>query len=170
VPLFKGAISELSGKVFVSEAHQATKYDDAYKSLLSYLGTHFDHRVHQTFEQKDEAVGLALLTKPVALKKTVRTTSPDPRDVTKTIIISNVEVDKDSEEFYEYQHELKKYIDNKNKDDMQKCFTIIYGQRSPDIEQLLRSENTFETLKTKYDSIGLIKLIEKLCYNYHAHK
>jgi len=53
---------------------------------------------------------------------------------------------------------------------MQKCFTNIYGQCSPYIEQLLKSEKTFETLKTKYDLIGLIKLIEKLYYNYHAHE
>ena len=44
------------------------------------------------------------------------------------------------------------------------------GQYSPDIEELLKSEDTYEDLKRKYDSIGLIKLVEKLCYSYHAHQ
>ena len=80
-------------------------------------------------------MGLTLLVKQLAPKKTVKLTIPDPNDTSKIIIDIVVQVDKDSEEFYEYQHELKKDIDNKNKykDNMQKCFTIIYGQCSPDI-------------------------------------
>lgn len=134
------------------------------------MGTGFSHRVYQVFEQKDEDVGLALLIKPVVPKKIAKTTVPNLDDTTKTIVVENVQVDKDSEEFYEYHHELKIFIDNKTKykDDIQKCFTIIYGQHSPDIEQLLKSEKTFQQLKTNYDFIGLIKLIEKLCYNYHV--
>jgi len=74
--------------------------------------------------------------------------------------------------FFEYQHELKKYIDNKAKyhEDIQKCFTIIIGQCSPDIEQLLTTEESYDTIKNMYDSIGLIKLLEKVCYSYHAHE
>ena len=118
-------------------------------------------------------MGLALLVKPSAPKKTVKLAIPDPNGTSKTIIDTVVQVGTDSEKVYEYQHaELKKYTDNKNKykDNMQKCFTIIYGQYSPDIEQFLKLEKTFDTPKTNYNSIGLIRLIEKLCYNYHAHE
>ena len=133
---FKGAISKISTKVFVSGPQQASKYDIAYKALLTYFGSHFDHRVHQAFKQKDKAVGLALLKKPTASKTKVKVEEEDPNDATKKIMVEKEIVDKDSEDFYEYTHELKKYVDNKLKydDDIQRCFTIIMGQCSPDIE------------------------------------
>ena len=53
---------------------------------------------------------------------------------------------------------------------MQKCFTIIIGQCSPDIEQLLTAEESYDTLKDAYNSIGLIKLLEKVCYSCYAHE
>ena len=50
---------------------------------------------------------MALLTKPVAPRKTVMTSSIDPNDANKTIDTPVTQIDKDSEDFYEYQHELK---------------------------------------------------------------
>ena len=38
------------------------------------------------------------------------------------------------------------------------------------MEQNLEAEHTFEGLKTNSDSIGLLKLLERLCYSYRAHK
>ena len=113
-PCFKGVASKLSGNICVSSAHQATKYDDTYRTLLSYLITKFDHRVNQAFKKNDEGVGLALLVKPVAPKKIVKVLSIDHSNSIKVIIDDVVQVDKDSKYFCEYHHELKKYIDNNN--------------------------------------------------------
>ena len=57
----------------------------------------------------------------MAPKKTVMMSSIDPNDATKTINTPVTQID-DSENFYEYQHELKKYIESKAKynDSLQK--------------------------------------------------
>ena len=77
-------------------------------------------------------------------------------------------VDKESEDYLEYQVELKQFIVDKAKfrDDIHKCFNIIMGQCSPAVEQNLEAEEVFEELKNKSNSIELIKLLEKLCYSY----
>ena len=169
-PSFKGALPNVG--TFIAGTQQAAQYDESYKALLSYFGNHFDHRVHKAFEAKDASMGLGLLTRPVAPKKTIMSSVIDPDDPSEMIEVPTIQIDKDDEDFYEYQHELKKYIENKAKyhENIQKCFTIIIGQCSPDIEQLLTSEETFDSLKEAYDSIGLIKLLEKVCYSYHTHE
>ena len=114
---------------------------------------------------------MALLTKPVAPMNTLMTSSIDPNNATKTINTPVTQIDNYIKDFYEYQHELKNYIKSKVKYNysLTKCFTIIIRQCSPDIEQLLKSEETYGSLKNTYDSIGLMKLLEKVCYSYHAH-
>ena len=128
--------------------------------------------MYLAFEWKDAATGLVLLTKPVSPKKTVAVQEDDPMDSSKTISVTEQEIDKESEEFYKYQSEFKKYINSKFKygEDLQKYSTIILGQYSPKTEELLKAKETYDDLKIKYDSIGLLKLVEKLCYSYHAHK
>ena len=73
VSTLKGAIPELSGKVFITGPSQATKYDETYKALLHYFNNKYDHRICRAIEAKDTTVGLALLTRPTPpkTKKTV---------------------------------------------------------------------------------------------------
>ena len=91
----------------------------------------------------------------------------DLNDSKKIITTTKIEIDKDSEVFFEYQSELQEYIDREcnYNEDTQKHFTIVLGQCSPDIEELLKLEATYNESNTKYDSIGLMKLVEKLCYS-----
>ena len=56
IDTFKGANLELVNKVFVIGPSQASKYDEAYKALITYFGSKFDHRVSHAFEQKDSGV------------------------------------------------------------------------------------------------------------------
>ena len=63
---FKGANLELTKKVFVIVPSQASKYDKAYKALITYFGSKFDHRVSRAFEQKDSDVGRKMLIFPSA--------------------------------------------------------------------------------------------------------
>ena len=64
IKIFKGANSDLRGKVFIVGPSQASKYDEAYKALLTYLGAKFDHKVHRAFEHKDAGMGTNMLHKP----------------------------------------------------------------------------------------------------------
>lgn len=81
-------------------------------------------------------------------------------------------VDKNSEQYLEYQMKLKQSIADKfkYKDYLQKCFSIIMGQCSPSVEQNVEADEIFYNIKEKSDSIVLIKLLEKVCYSYRAHE
>ena len=172
VSTFKGAIPELSGKVFVTGPSQATKYDETYKALLHYFNSKYDHRVYRAFEAKDTTVGLGLLTRPTPpkIKKIVQ--EPTPGDSSVMRGVEREVIDRDSDDFFEYQEELKRYVSDKARyvKDMQNCFSIIIGQCSPAVEQNLESEDTFKDIKNRSDSIALMKLLEKLCYNYKPHE
>ena len=54
---FTGANVDLTNKVFIVGAAQASKYDEAYKALVTYFGSKFESRVSQAFEQKDTEFG-----------------------------------------------------------------------------------------------------------------
>ena len=127
VDTFKGTNASLKGKVFTIGANQASQYDDTFKSLLVYIADKFDHRVHTAIKSKNKDTGLKLLTRPSA------PTKEDPNNNSKTVL------DRECEEFIEYQIEIKKYVDRKNKldDDIQQIFNIVYGQCSPGMQQKL---------------------------------
>ena len=169
---FKGAVPELSGKVFVTGPSQAARYDDTYKALLHYFGNKFDHRVYLAFKRKDKDIGLSLLTKPSVpmIKKIVQEATAGDSSVLKGV--EKEIINKESEEFIIYQMELKQYISDKTKynSDIQKCFNIIMGQCSPTVERNLIGDDSFTNIKDTSDSIGLIKLLEKVCYSYRAHE
>ena len=38
------------------------------------------------------------------------------------------------------------------------------------MEQSLSSDNEFKSIKLNSDSIGLIKMLDYMCYNYHSHE
>ena len=61
---FKGACTEIRGKVFIKGPTQAANYDEAYKALMNYFGTKYNQRVYCAFEQKNAGAGRNLLTKP----------------------------------------------------------------------------------------------------------
>jgi len=45
---------------------QASQYDEAYKAIMTYFETTYDHRVHRDFEHNDASIGLNMLTRPPA--------------------------------------------------------------------------------------------------------
>ena len=112
---FQGANVDLTGKVFVKGPLQAAKYDEAYKAILTYIGSKYDHRVYKAFEYKDKSKGLNLLTKPTApkMKKIIQEATIGINSV---LIGKEVEVlDKDSEAYVEYQLYLKQYLSDVTK-------------------------------------------------------
>ena len=125
-----------------------------------YIAEKVDHRVHTSIKNKDKTIGMKLLTKPSA------PTKEDPQDTTRTVL------DKECEEFIEYQIEIKKYVDRKNKldDDIQQIYNIVYGQCSPGMQQKLESDDDFNMIKQNADSVALLKIIERICYNYQPHE
>lgn len=70
-------------------------------------------------------------------------------------------MDKDSEDYLEYQVELNQYIADKTKqrDDMHKCFNIIIEQCIFAVEQNLEAEETSEESQNKSDLIALMKIL-----------
>ena len=66
VDIFKGGNPDLFNKVFVIGGMKASEYDDAYKLLITYLVTKFNHRISGAFELKDANAGRIMLIKPNA--------------------------------------------------------------------------------------------------------
>ena len=79
------------------------------KALLGYLADKFDHRVTTAIKHRDTSIAKKLIVKPKA------PTIINPKESPKKIL------DKDGEDFIEYQMKLKKYIDRESKleDDLQ---------------------------------------------------
>ena len=169
---FKGANDDLRGKVFVKGATQASKYDETYKALIIYFGLKYDQRIYRAFEHKDADVGRNTIVKPKPpmISKIIQeaTEGEDSRmmGIMKTVI------DKDGEEYIMYQMQLKQYVSDlaRYEDNLEKCYSVIIGQCSPSIEQDLEADASFLTIKIASDSVGLIKLLERICYSYQSHE
>ena len=127
VETFKGANSDLSKKVFIIGATQASKYDEAYKALITYFVTKFDHRISRAFEMKDANAGRTMLMKPSApMKDKVIQVASYGDDSKLTGEVQSV-VDKDGEKFITYQIQLKQYLADISKynENLERCFGII---------------------------------------------
>ena len=92
---FKDDNAALEGKVFTIGSDQATRYDKTMKS--GYIAEKFYHRVTTSIKHKDKAIAKKLIVKPTALMR------PDAVDLTKQVL------NKDGEDFIEYQLKLKIY-------------------------------------------------------------
>ena len=109
---FKGANTDLRGKVLVMGVFQVLKYNKAYKALIIYLGENYGQRTYRAFKQKNTDVGRNMLTRPGApmIDKVVQVATLGAysklEEVTKSVL------DKDGESFVTYQRELKQYLGN----------------------------------------------------------
>lgn len=68
---------------------------------------------------------------------------------------------------------MKKYANKKNKlnDDIKQIFNIVYGKcSSPGMQQKLNSDDGFKVVKENADLVRLMKIIERIYYNYQPHK
>ena len=145
-------------KVFIVGPSQASKYDEAYMALLTYLDRKFDHKVHHAFEHKDARAGTNVLIKPIPpmVRKIAQEASMGDNSV-----LTGVErnfLDKYGIDFVEYQIDLRQYMSDKMiyNDNIQTCFTIIMSQCSPSMEKALEAEASYKVMKTRSNSIALI--------------
>lgn len=71
-----------------------------------------------------------------------------------------------------YQINLKQYVNDMSKYDnnLEKCYSIIIGQCSLAIKQDLEADRSFLPVELVSDSIGLIKILERICYSYQSHE
>ena len=86
---------------------QASQYDEAYKEIMTYFWTTYDHGVQRAFEHKDDSIGLTMLRKPSApmIDKVVQVaTVGDDRKMRGEV---KSVIDKDGEAYIMYQIELK---------------------------------------------------------------
>ena len=99
---FQGANTDLKGKVFIKVTIQATKYDEAYKVIILYIGNKYNNKVYKVFKTKDTFKGMNLIKKPVTLKITniFKVPSIGENGVLRVL-------DRDSKDFVEYQITLK---------------------------------------------------------------
>ena len=172
VESFKGAHPDLKGKVFIKGPTQASRYDETYKSYLTFVGTKFGQRVKRAFVEKDKDAGLKTLNKPSAPMTTMIRQFATPGDDSQMVGREVAVMDRDSEAFYEYQLKLKQYLSDVNKyeENLETCYSILLGQCSPAVEQALEGDKSFKVIRSTSNSISLLKLIECIAYNYQPHE
>jgi hypothetical protein len=91
--------------------------------------------------------------------------SKDPANPTGNTILPVTEVD-----LYLWKWEHAKAQDCKDKynKNMAKAYIIVYHQCSPTLKNDLKASDTFATICSNQDVIGLLKLIQSLCCSYNA--
>ena len=126
---FKGVNSDICHKVFVVGPTQASKYDEAYKSLITYFGAKYGHRISRAFEQKYADVGRKMLVCPSPPMTTKVFQEASVGDNSTLIGKESSIVDRDGPAFITYQILLKQYLGDISKynDDLEKCFGVIIG-------------------------------------------
>ena len=100
----------LTGKVIMKGTTQATKYNEAYKSLITYVRTTYDHHVRKVFEIKDRSKGIKILTKPSAptirniIQEVISGDGSVLKGVKHTVLNKNIKL------FIKYQMDYKQQI------------------------------------------------------------
>jgi len=169
--IFTGSNLNLQGKVFIMGMLQASQYDEAYKAIMTYFGMTYDHRVQCAFEHKDASIGLNMLTKPPApmIDKVVQVATLGDDSKLRGEIQSVI--NKDGEEYITYQIELKQYINDvaKYRHNLENVsvsswdsVTLLWSNPS--------SDRMIATIKSSSDSIALMKILERIFYNYQSHE
>jgi hypothetical protein len=69
-----------------------------------------------------------------------------------------------------YIHKMKTHCKREDKFevDMQLCYTVIHGQCTDDMLHELKCQQTYERIKSGFDPIGLLELLQRISYNYQA--
>ena len=147
---------------------QAVRYE-ASKALIIYSGSKYDHRIYDNFEQKDATAGRITLVKPTPpiIDKVVQEATLG--ECIKVMGVLRSVIDKNGEDYVMYHIRLKQHVSDLSKyeDNLEKYFSVIIGQCSPAIEQIFEGDESFMAIKVASDSIRLMKILERICYNYH---
>jgi hypothetical protein len=157
---FKGAIDALLDYYFDTGPTQAHDFKKTHKKIATYVGTKYSAEAMMSIEEM----------------KVHDWTSTMPRKPLKTDFdtvkgSTTVEADKVPQEHLDrYDYKMKSHCkrEDKYEVDMSLCFTVVHGQCTDDMLHELKCQQKYDNIKSSFDPIGLLKLIQQISYNYQA--
>ena len=80
-------------------------------------------------------------------------------------------LNRDGEAFALYQFDMNQYIEDTSNfnGNLKKWYRLPIEKCGSSMDRTLLGDKNFKQIKETSDSIGLFKVIEKVCYNYQSH-
>jgi len=152
---FKGKTKEIEQDTFDNTGHHdAAQFNKSLKNIAAYLQLNHGNDVSEAVRNLTP-VNIAIPRQPMG--------AIDPSDATKRLPVTEVDLYLWKREHTKAQDRQDKYDEN-----MAKAYIIVYHQCSPSLKNDLKASDTFATIRSAQDVIGLLQLIQSLCCSYDA--
>ena len=152
---FKGKTKEIEQDTFDNTGqHDAAQFNKSLKNVADYLQSNHGSNVSESVRNLTP-VNIAIPRQPMG--------AIDLSDATKRLPVTEVDLYLWKREHTKAQDRQDKYDEN-----MAKAYIIVYHQCSPSLKNDLKALDTFATIRSAQDVIGLLKLIQSLCCSYDA--
>ena len=152
---FKGKTKEIEQDTFDNTGqHDAAQFNKSLKNIADYLQLNHGNDVSEAVRNLTP-VNIAIPRQPMG--------AIDPSDATKRLPVTEVDLYLWKRKHTKAQDRQDKYDEN-----MAKAYIIVYHQCSPSLKNDLEASDTFATIRSAQDVIGLLKLIQSLCCSYDA--
>jgi hypothetical protein len=156
----KGAIDALQDYFFDTGPTQAHDFKKTHRKISTYTGTKYSAEVMQSLE----LMKIRDWTKGMPRKPMLA----DFNTLEGAVVVTAKDVP--SEYMDRYIHKMKTHCKREDKFevDMQLCYTVVHGQCTDDMLHELKCQKTYESIKSTFDPIGLLQLLQRISYNYQA--
>ena len=144
--LFKGRCPELEGFIFDVGPHQASIYAKTKVEIVEYAGRTYSSAAR------------------VAIGKLI---GQEARFINRHVSAGNTVAENEITKIHA-RSALIKLI--KYKENMEKLYSVIYGQCTDAMRQQLDTHANFESASDDNDSIALMMMIKQICFKYEAEK
>jgi hypothetical protein len=152
---FKGKTKEIEHDTFDNTGqHDPAQFNKSLKNIADYLQLNHGNDVSEAVHNLTP-VDIPIPRQPVG--------AINPNDDTKRLPVTEVDL-------YLWKREHTKAQDRRDKYDenMAKAYIIVFHQCSPSLKNNLEASDTFATIHSAQDVMGLLKLVQSLCCLYNA--
>jgi hypothetical protein len=156
----KGALDALTDYYFDTGPTQAHDFKKTHKKISTYTGTKYSTEVMMSIEEM--RVHNWTATMPRRPIKADFDTSVNGVQ-TKATTVPQEHLDR-----YDYKMKSHCKKEDKYEEDMKLSFTVVHGQCTDDMLHELKCQQGYENIKTDFDPVALLKLIQQISYNYQA--
>ena len=163
---FKGAITDLEEYYFDTGPTQAHDFKKTHKKIATYTGTKYSAEVMKSLDDlvlHDWTKDMPKKPKKADFDTVIEATVDTAASIVKATSIPGENMDR-------YVHKMKTHCkrEDKYEVDMTLCYTVVHGQCTDDMLHELKCQATYEKIRNDFDPIGLLKMLQRISYNYQA--
>jgi hypothetical protein len=158
---FKGACKELDGYYFQSGPSQANDYKKTKDQIVTYTGTKYSAEVSRSIDEMSQFNWIPP-TAPILTDFDVM----DNDGV--TVKTAAVKIPQAYTDRYNIKMKTMVKREDKYEDDMKLSYTLVMGQCNDEMKHELKTQREYELIRTSFDVIALLKLLQQISYNYKA--